>query len=303
MSRANVDNSGLSRDSFDSDEDYVDAIAQRVNDLSDNHNLALSNGITIAENLRSQVIEMDIIVPHGTNQLPESGASYDSVNQQLVAPTGGVKWPDGTTSTSGTSGVSGSGTSGNLAQWTGSAALGNSGYSTDANGRFVLPVGLHFPGGGTLDAPPPSAFLSLPSMDGIASSGASSNYSRGDHVHPSDTSRAPISSPALTGTPTAPTPATADNSTKIATTAFVKANVPSAPVSGRGSVPYNAASATISVPGMTSSSVVQVTRHSKLFNATDFYATPGTGQFVVHTLSANGTSSLDNIDFSYTVFL
>ena len=34
---------------------------------------------------------------------------------------------------------------------------------------------------------------------------------------------APIASPALTGTPTAPTPATADNSTKIATTAFVKA--------------------------------------------------------------------------------
>jgi hypothetical protein len=32
---------------------------------------------------------------------------------------------------------------------------------------------------------------------------------------------APLSSPALTGTPTAPTPATADNSTAIATTAFV----------------------------------------------------------------------------------
>ncbi len=34
--------------------------------------------------------------------------------------------------------------------------------------------------------------------------------------------KAPLASPALTGTPTAPTPATADNSTKIATTAFVK---------------------------------------------------------------------------------
>lgn len=31
-----------------------------------------------------------------------------------------------------------------------------------------------------------------------------------------------INSPALTGTPTAPTPLTADNSTTIATTAFVK---------------------------------------------------------------------------------
>ena len=35
--------------------------------------------------------------------------------------------------------------------------------------------------------------------------------------------KAPLASPALTGTPTAPTAATADSSTKIATTAFVKA--------------------------------------------------------------------------------
>jgi len=36
-------------------------------------------------------------------------------------------------------------------------------------------------------------------------------------------SKAPLASPAFTGTPTAPTPAAGDNSTKIATTAFVKA--------------------------------------------------------------------------------
>lgn len=36
---------------------------------------------------------------------------------------------------------------------------------------------------------------------------------------------APINSPAFTGSPTAPTPATADNSTAIATTAYVKANI------------------------------------------------------------------------------
>lgn len=34
---------------------------------------------------------------------------------------------------------------------------------------------------------------------------------------------APIASPTFTGTPKAPTPATADNSTNIATTAFIKA--------------------------------------------------------------------------------
>jgi len=37
---------------------------------------------------------------------------------------------------------------------------------------------------------------------------------------------APLASPIFTGTPTAPTPSTADNSTKLATTAYVQANLP-----------------------------------------------------------------------------
>jgi hypothetical protein len=60
-------------------------------------------------------------------------------------------------------------------------------------------------------------------MDGTAAVGTGTTWARADHVHPSDTSRAPLASPAFTGTPTAPTPATADNSTAVATTAFVKA--------------------------------------------------------------------------------
>lgn len=63
-----------------------------------------------------------------------------------------------------------------------------------------------------------------PVMDGTGSAGVATTYSRGDHVHPTDTSRAPLASPAFTGTPTAPTPTTGDSSTKIATTAFVMAN-------------------------------------------------------------------------------
>jgi hypothetical protein len=88
-------------------------------------------------------------------------------------------------------------------------------------------------------------------MDGTAAVGVASKYAREDHVHPTDTSRAsvtyvnsqiatvapvtyvdaqdatkaPLASPALTGTPTAPTPTAGDNSTKIATTAFVAAAV------------------------------------------------------------------------------
>lgn len=45
----------------------------------------------------------------------------------------------------------------------------------------------------------------------------------GDYTVAQVTGAAPLASPGLTGTPTAPTPATADNSTKIATTAYVQA--------------------------------------------------------------------------------
>ena len=44
----------------------------------------------------------------------------------------------------------------------------------------------------------------------------------GDYTVAQITGAAPLASPALTGTPTAPTPATADSSTLLATTAFVK---------------------------------------------------------------------------------
>ena len=69
---------------------------------------------------------------------------------------------------------------------------------------------------------------SEPLMDGSASAGASTAFARGDHRHPTDTSRAPLASPEFTGTPTAPTAAQGTNSTQIATTAFVKAAVDAA---------------------------------------------------------------------------
>lgn len=55
--------------------------------------------------------------------------------------------------------------------------------------------------------------------------GTSTKFARQDHVHPTDTSRAPLASPVFTGTPQAPTPTLGDNSTDIATTAFVQAAV------------------------------------------------------------------------------
>lgn len=64
-----------------------------------------------------------------------------------------------------------------------------------------------------------------PLMDGVGSAGTAVQASRADHIHPSDTSRAPLNSPAFTGNPTAPTPTAGDNDTSIATTAFVTAAV------------------------------------------------------------------------------
>jgi len=66
------------------------------------------------------------------------------------------------------------------------------------------------------------ASTTTPNMNGTAAVGTSNTFARADHVHPSDTSRAPLASPALTGTPTAPTAGAGDNSTKIATTAYVR---------------------------------------------------------------------------------
>ena len=62
---------------------------------------------------------------------------------------------------------------------------------------------------------------STPVMNGTAAVGTSLRYSRQDHVHASDTSRAPLASPAFTGTPTAPTAAVSTNTTQVATTAYV----------------------------------------------------------------------------------
>lgn len=74
----------------------------------------------------------------------------------------------------------------------------------------------------------PSAYTSNPEMDGSASPGSSSSWSRGNHVHPTDTTRAPVASPNFTGTPTAPTAAAGTDTTQIATTAFVQSTVQTA---------------------------------------------------------------------------
>lgn len=80
-----------------------------------------------------------------------------------------------------------------------------------------------------------------PSMDGTASTGTAKRFALQDHVHPSDTTKAPLASPALTGIPTAPTAATGTTTTQIATTEFV-ANTVGAMTSGVSDVKIDNAS-------------------------------------------------------------
>lgn len=65
-------------------------------------------------------------------------------------------------------------------------------------------------------------------MNGTQAVGTSNNVARADHVHPSDTTKANLASPAFTGTPTAPTATNGTNSTQLATTAFVTTAVSNA---------------------------------------------------------------------------
>lgn len=60
-----------------------------------------------------------------------------------------------------------------------------------------------------------------PVINGSANPGSSNRFSRQDHVHPTDTTRAPNASPTFTGTPAAPTASVDTTTTQIATTAFV----------------------------------------------------------------------------------
>jgi hypothetical protein len=73
-------------------------------------------------------------------------------------------------------------------------------------------------------------------MNGTQAAGTSTKAAKADHVHASDTSRAPLASPTFTGVPAAPTAAAATNTTQLATTAFV-----TAAVAGGGSMVYPAA--------------------------------------------------------------
>lgn len=95
----------------------------------------------------------------------------------------------------------------------------------------------------------PVAATATPLMDGTAAVGSGTKWAKEDHVHPTDTSRAPLESPALTGTPTAPTAASGTNTTQIATTAFVDAAVKGTVTATTGTIGTSATTVTVSYSG------------------------------------------------------
>jgi hypothetical protein len=108
-------------------------------------------------------------------------------------------------------------------------------------------------------------------MDGTATVGIAATYARGDHVHPSDTTKANLANPVFTGTPTLPTGTIGvtqtypNSSTALATTAFVSTNfapinspaftgIPTAPTAGSGT----------STTQLATTAFVLSTRHDQL---------------------------------------
>ena len=60
-------------------------------------------------------------------------------------------------------------------------------------------------------------------MNGTVAIGTSTKFTREDHVHPNDTSRAPLASPTFTGTPKAPTATSGVTGQQLANLDFVNA--------------------------------------------------------------------------------
>jgi hypothetical protein len=147
------------------------------------------------------------------------------------------------------------------------------------------------------------AAAAAPLADGTAAVGTSTRYARADHVHPTDTTRAPLASPALTGTPTAPTATGGTNTTQIATTAFVAAAIPTNSVkawvnfNGTGTV---AIRASMNVTSITDNGTGLYTLNFTTAMADTNYAMIGTSKTIVGAsvyvgISESGTRSTSTV--------
>lgn len=121
--------------------------------------------------------------------------------------------------------------------------------------------------------------------------------------------RATIDSPAFTGTPTAPTPLTSDNTTKIATTAFVVAKIGSAPsaadktsasdqlFTGGGAIGYGTGSGGTVTQGTSKTTAVTINSPSGVINLVGGSMT--LNQTVAFTVNNSHVAASDTIAVSW----
>jgi hypothetical protein len=124
-----------------------------------------------------------------------------------------------------------------------------------------------------------------PTMNGTVAVGTGTTVARADHVHPIDTSRAPLASPTFTGVPAAPTAAAGTNTTQIATTAFVttagnlKANLSGATFTGEVLGISPTSSAAFTTKAYVDDSIGAVNLPSQTGNQGKYLSTSGSAAF------------------------
>lgn len=123
-----------------------------------------------------------------------------------------------------------------------------------------------------------------PVMDGTAAIGSSLRYARQDHVHPTDTTRAPLASPTFTGTVTIPSGASISGYLTTATAASTYAPIGSSVPAG--AVNYFAMSSAPSGYIKANGATISRTTYASLFAAigTTFGAGDGSTTFAVPDL-------------------
>lgn len=126
-------------------------------------------------------------------------------------------------------------------------------------------------------------------MNGAQSVGTLNTVARGDHVHPTDTSRAPLLSPAFTGSPSTPTPALFNNSAAVANMSAVQ--------SAKGSYNHLRGSHAGQITEAMLGNAIQVAGNVTLPSCTSKHA----GAAVTLFATANATVSVSNpaVDFIY----
>jgi hypothetical protein len=197
----------------------------------------VASGATISGATKAVNIGTGGVVGSTTNTTigPVLGASTTSIGGTTAASTLNLATGATLTATTkavniGTAGVAGSTTNITIGSTTGTSTTTLQGSTVGT----TLAADTNTTGIATTAYVVGQAGSATPIVNGTAAVGTSLRYSRQDHVHPTDTTRAALNSPSFSGTPSLPTGTIAvtqtagNNTTAVATTAFVTAAVPAA---------------------------------------------------------------------------